>query len=83
MKILVTWIIVLMINILKFLEATTATEENQLMSITIYQGASASQCSVNALITAYNKFDVEVQIDNLENGILNCNLNSIQTSHVK
>lgn len=75
MEMLVTWIIVLMINILRFVEVTALTKENQLMPITIYQGAIASQCAVNALIIAYNRFEhKKVQMANFANGMLNWNL---------
>lgn len=75
MEMLVTWIIVLMINIRRFVEVTALTKENQLMPITIYQGAIASQCAVNALIIAYNRFECKkVQIANFANGMLNWNL---------
>ena len=75
MEMLVTWIIVLMINIHRFAQVTALTTENQLMPITIHQGAIASQCAVNALIIAYNRLDCKkVQIANFANGMLIWNL---------
>lgn len=75
MEMLLTWIIVLMINIHRCVEVTALTKENQLMLIAIYQGAIASQCAVNALIIGYNRFDCKkVQIASFANGMLNWNL---------
>lgn len=42
MEVFVTRIIVLMINIRRFVEVTALTKENQLMPITVHQGAIAS-----------------------------------------